>query len=155
MEEGMFRSLLKPSEFSLKFFICCLLFMVGIVLIPEQAHWSLKYGILAGSLGLAFYALGELISAPSYRKICYWLHRYYKIVWIGGAIVFGFVHIFNYVDSFQIDLVLFLMIFPRIIAGYFFGKIKLENRSLIWPVLMHSMNNSLVLLFVLPMSLSN
>lgn len=155
MEEGLFRSLLKPTEFSLKFFFCCVLFMIGIAIIPEEAHWSLKYGVLGGTLLLAFYALGELIPEHIFRKTCYWLHRYYLINWILGAIIFGFVHIFNYVDTFQIDLVLFIMIFPRIIAGFFFGKIKLENRGLIWPMLMHSMNNSMVLLFILPLSLSN
>ena len=154
IEECVFRSLLKPTSASLKIFICSILYLVGLILIPEDAHWSLKYILLLGVLGLIYYALGELIPENYFKQACYWLHRYYLIVWILGALIFGFVHIYNYVESFQIDLVLFLMIFPRIIAGFFFGKIKLENKGMIWPILMHSMNNSIVLLFVLPFALS-
>jgi len=155
IEESIFRSLLKPSESSLKIFFCVMLYLLGITLIPEEAHWTLKYLLLFGVIALVYYALGELIQFKVYNIICYWLHRYYFPIWIGGAIIFGLVHIFNYVETFQIDLVLFIMIFPRIIAGYFFGKIKLENKGLIWSILMHSMNNSLVILIVLPFSLSH
>jgi len=154
IEESIFRSLLKPSATSLKIFICAILYIIGIVLIPEEAHWTLKYLLVLGVIALVYYALGELISPRFYKIVCYWMHRYYFLIWIGGAIIFGLVHIFNYVESFQMDLVLFIMIFPRIIAGYFFGKIKLENKGMIWPILMHSMNNSLVILIILPFSLS-
>lgn len=155
IEESIFRSILKPSASNLKIFICALLYLLGILLIPEEAHWALKYVLLFGCIGLCYYALGELIPEKTFKKACYWLHRYYLIIWIVGAILFGFVHIYNYVDSFHLDLVLILMIFPRIIAGFFFGKVKLENKSLIWPILLHSMNNSMVLIFILPFTLSN
>lgn len=154
IEESIFRSILKPNATSLKIFICAILYLFGLILIPENAHWALKYILLLGVLALAYYAMGELIPETYYRRTCYWLHRYYLIIWILGAIIFGFVHIYNYVDTFQLNLILFIMIFPRIIAGYFFGKIKVENKGMIWPILMHSMNNSLVLIFVLPFSLS-
>lgn len=154
IEESIFRSLLKPSKSTLRIFICSILYMIGIVIIPEEAHWSLRYLLLFGSMAFLYYALGELIGENLYRKICFYFHRYYMAIWIGGAILFGFVHIFNYVDSFQMDLALFVMIFPRIIAGYFFGKVKLENKNLIWPILLHSMNNSLVIILLLPFNLS-
>lgn len=153
IEECIFRSVLKPTATSLKVFICALLYIIGILLMPDDAHWALKYLLLAGSLILCYYALGELIPKLIYHKTCYWLHRHYLIVWILGAFIFGFVHIYNYVDTFQVDLLLLLMIFPRIIAGFFFGKIKLENKSLVWPILLHSMNNSIVLIVVLPFTL--
>ncbi|WP_300441765.1 CPBP family glutamic-type intramembrane protease [Christiangramia sp.] len=111
--------------------------------------------MLFGVIYLVYYALGELIPHIYYRHLCYWLHKYYLLTWILGSVIFGLVHIFNYVDSFQLNLILFIMIFPRIIAGFFFGKIKLENKGMIWPILMHSMNNSLVILIVLPFSLSH
>ncbi|MFV8224456.1 type II CAAX prenyl endopeptidase Rce1 family protein [Christiangramia aquimixticola] len=154
LEEGLFRSLLKPSAASLKFFLCTILYVIGLLLIPEEAHWGLKYGLLSGILFLIYYALGEFIPSPMYKKLCYWLHRYYLWIWIVGAIIFGFVHIFNYVDTFQINLILIALIFPRIIAGFFFGKVKVENKALIWPILMHSLNNSMALIFILPFTLS-
>ncbi|MBT8296187.1 MAG: CPBP family intramembrane metalloprotease [Gramella sp.] len=154
IEESIFRSLLKPTSTSIKVFICSILYITGISLLPEEGHWLLKYILLFGSLLFMYYALGELISENFYKKACYWLHRYYLIIWIAGAIIFGFVHIYNYVDTFHLDLVLMLMIFPRIIAGFFFGKIKLENKGLIWPIVMHSMNNSLVLIILLPFTIN-
>jgi len=153
IEESIFRSLLKPSQESIKLFICALLYIIGLLLIPEKGHWILRYTLLFATLFLIYYALGELIPEKALKKICFWLYRQYLVIWIAGAIIFGFVHIFNYVDSFQLDLTLFMMIAPRIIAGFFFGKIKLENKGMIWPVLMHSMNNSMVLLFMLPFTL--
>ncbi|UJH91251.1 hypothetical protein LZ575_00075 [Antarcticibacterium sp. 1MA-6-2] len=60
------------------------------------------------------------------------------------------VHIFNYVDAFEINVVLVLLIIPRIIAGFFFGKVKIENEGLIWAILMHVMNNGVVTIFLLP-----
>lgn len=155
IEESIFRSILKPTATSLKIFFCALLYIVGLLIIPEESHWLLKYGLLLGTILFLYYALGELIPSKVYHSICYWLHRYYFVIWILGAIIFGFVHIYNYVDTFQVDLVLVLMIFPRIIAGFFFGKVKLENKSLLWPILLHSMNNSMVLIFVLPFTLSH
>ena len=154
IEESIFRSILKPTATSLKIFICAILYIIGIIFIPEEAHWVLKYILLFGVLFLIYYSLGELIPKTFFRQACYWLHRYYLLIWILGSIIFGFVHIYNYVDTFQLDLVLFLMIFPRIIAGFFFGKIKLENKGMIWPILLHSMNNSIVILFVLPFTIS-
>lgn len=155
IEESLFRSLLKPTETSLKIFICAVLYLAGISLIPEAGHWILRNTLLFTSIFLCYYALGELIPPKIFRKVCYRLSRYYLPVWIGGSVAFGFVHIFNYVESFEINLVLFILIFPRIIAGFFFGKIKLENKGMIWPVLMHSMNNSIVLIFVIPYTLSH
>lgn len=154
IEESIFRSLLKPTASSIKIFICAILYIFGLLIIPEDAHWSLKYLLLFATLAFFYYALGQLIPKHTYHKICYWLHRYYFIIWIASAIIFGFVHVFNYVDTFQLDLILIVMIFPRIIAGFFFGKIKLENKGMIWPILMHSMNNSMVLIFLLPFTLS-
>ncbi|MCG9972078.1 CPBP family glutamic-type intramembrane protease [Gramella sp. YB25] len=154
IEESIFRSLLKPSPFSLKLFLCAIIYMTGVFMIPEQGHWILRYSLLFGTILLFYYAMGKLIPSEFYKIICAWLHKYYLFIWIMGAIIFGFVHIFNYVDSFKIDLVLLMMIFPRIIAGFFFGKIKLENKGMIWPILMHSMNNSIVLFFLLPYTLS-
>lgn len=154
LEESIFRSLLRPTHQSIRIFLCAILYIFGILIIPEEAHWVLKYLVLGLSLYLFYYALGKLIPKEIFRKICYRLDKFYLIVWIFGAIIFGFVHVFNYVDSFQIDLMLFLLIFPRIIAGFFFGKVKLENKSLFWPILLHSMNNSMVLVIVLPFMLN-
>ncbi|WP_083642604.1 type II CAAX prenyl endopeptidase Rce1 family protein [Christiangramia flava] len=150
VEESLFRSLLKPSEQNLKLFFCSILYIVGLVLMPENAHWTLKYLLLFLCIAFFYYALGELIPEKLMKKINYWIYRRYLLIWIFSAVIFGFVHIFNYVESFQIDLVLLIMIFPRIIAGFFFGKIKLENREMFWPIALHSLNNLMVFLVMFP-----
>ncbi len=150
IEECIFRSILKPNATGIKIFTCALLYLLGIVIIPEDAHWMLRYTLLFGSLIFCYYALGELVPTWFFKKICYWLHKYYLIIWFAGALIFGIAHIYNYVETFQLDLMLLFLILPRVIAGFFFGKVKIENKGLIWPVLMHSMNNSMVLIVLLP-----
>lgn len=150
IEEGMFRTLIKPSPRELIFFLCSWLLLLELAFFPDYVHWGLKYLFLFLLFIISFLFLKEIIPYKWQMLLCIFLREYYKFVWGLTAIVFGLVHIFNYVDAFEINLVLFLLIVPRIIAGYFFGKIKIENRSIFWPVAMHAMNNSAVLLIVLP-----
>ncbi|WP_232225362.1 CPBP family intramembrane glutamic endopeptidase [Christiangramia salexigens] len=148
IEESLFRTLIKPSQANLKLFVSALAYLVGLMLIPEEGHWMLRYTLLFLSIYLLYYALGELIPEYTLQRITRWLHKKYVIFWLLTSAIFGFVHIFNYVENVQLDLVLFIMIFPRMIAGFFLGKLKIENRSILWPILLHSMNNSMVLIFM-------
>lgn len=150
LEEGMFRTLIRPSPNELIFFICCWIWILSIGLIPDDVSGALKYSFLVLLLIISFLFLKEFISVRIQFKLCLFLKRYYLLVWGITAVIFGIVHIFNYVEGFELNFVLILLIFPRVIAGYFFGKIKIENRGLFWPITMHAMNNSIVLLFLLP-----
>ncbi|MDT0644857.1 CPBP family glutamic-type intramembrane protease [Zunongwangia sp. F363] len=150
LEEGIFRSLIKPSENDIFFFICTWMVIFGAFLIPENVYWALSFALLLVSAILIFLFLKEfttknLISAS--QKI---LIRYYKPLWLLFAFFFGLVHIYNYVEVFEINIALFLLVFPRMIAGYFFGKVKIENHGLIWPILMHMMNNGIIVFFLFP-----
>lgn len=150
IEEGMFRTIIRPSPNEFIFFLCSWLLLLELAFFPDYVHWGLKFLFLLLVFIITFLFLKEVIPYRWKILLCIFLRHYYKFVWGLTALVFGLVHIFNYVDAFEINLTLFLLIVPRIIAGYFFGKIKIENRSLIWPVAMHAMNNSAVLLIVLP-----
>src|SRR5690606_11292128 len=150
IEEGMFRSLIKPSRNELIFFLCIWLFVFVLVFIPEDVNWMIKYGFLLLFFILSFIFLREFIPRSWQKIMCRFLSRYYKVIWMITAVIFGMVHIFNYVEGFELNFVLMLLIFPRIIAGYFFGKIKVENKGLIWPIAMHAMNNGLVFIVLLP-----
>lgn len=150
IEEGMFRTIIKPSPNELILFVCSWLLLMELIFFPDYVHWALKFLFLLLLFIITFLFLKEIIPYRWQMLLCTFLRRYYKFVWGLTALLFGLVHIFNYVDVFEINLPLFLLIFPRIIAGYFFGKIKIENRSLFWPVAMHAMNNSAVLLIVIP-----
>jgi len=150
LEEGMFRTLIKPSPNDFIFFLCSWLLVVAAIFVPLDVHWALKFGFLLLFISLIFLFLREFIPKQFQYKACSILNKYYVSIWMITAIVFGLVHISNYVDGFQIDLLLFLMIVPRIIAGFYFGKIKIENKSMVWPIAMHAMNNATVLIFLIP-----
>ena len=80
------------------------------------------------------------------KKMQYYLHKYYRLIWMLSALIFGYVHVWNYVSGFEFNFILFILIFPRIIAGYFFGRLKVQNQQLYWPILLHAMNNGIVVL---------
>ena len=150
IEEAMFRTLIKPSQNELIFFLCSWIFVGVISIIPADIFWAIKYGFLILFMILTFLFLKEFIPTKWQIILCDFLGRYYILIWILTSIIFGMVHIFNYVEGFQIDFLLFLLIIPRIIAGFFFGKIKIENEGMIWPMVMHAMNNSIILFFLIP-----
>lgn len=151
IEEGMFRTLIKPSRNELIFFlsIWILVLVMGYV-VPLEIFWAIKYGSLLLLFVFSFFLLKALIPVSWQMKLTKFLTNHYKVLWILTALVFGMVHIFNYVEGFKLDFILFLLIIPRIISGFFFGKIKIENRSLIWPITLHAMNNATVLLLLFP-----
>ena len=150
LEESMFRTLIKPSFTEIYIFICAVLAFVGLGFIPQEAHSLLKYGLVILSAIIIFLFLQSLKPSRFLRIFRIILYRNYRLIWLLTAALFGLVHIWNYVEGWQFDLILFLLIFPRIIAGYFFGKIKVENGSLLWPITMHAMNNGIVVFFLLP-----
>src|SRR5690606_13445693 len=150
IEEGMFRTLIKPSRNELIFFLCIWLFVLTLAFIPQSVNWMIKYGFLILFFILSFIFLREFIPVSWQKNLCRFLSRHYKVIWLITSVVFGMVHIFNYVEGFELNFVLLLLNFPRIIAGYFFGKIKVENKGLVWPIAMHAMNNGLVFIVLLP-----
>ena len=154
LEESIFRTLIKPSFSEIYIFLCAILAFIGLGFIPQEANSLLKYALIILSAFLVFLFFSSLKPSPLLRKFRILLHRNYKLMWWFTALIFGLVHIWNYVEGWQLDLILFILIFPRIIAGYFFGKIKIENHSLVWPILMHAMNNGIVVFFLLPKILS-
>ncbi|MGA9324950.1 MAG: CPBP family intramembrane glutamic endopeptidase [Salegentibacter sp.] len=150
IEESVFRSLVKPSENDILIFLCALLSLTAVYFIPVEAYWLLKYSLLLLSVFIIFIFLKAIIPQPLLARISRIFSRRYILIWLISATVFGLVHIGNYVEGWEFNLMLFLLIFPRIIAGFFFGKVKIENGSLLWPILLHAMNNGLIVLFSLP-----
>ena len=146
MEECLFRSLIKPSQNEILVFICSWILFVSLAFIPAEANLILKYSLLLLSVFIIFLFLKSIIPEKRLKKIQYYLHKYYRLIWILSAVIFGYVHVWNYVSGFEFNFILFILIFPRIIAGYFFGRLKIQNRELYWPILLHAMNNGIVML---------
>lgn len=149
IEEGMFRSIIRPTPGELIFFLSSWLIVVTALILPDDLHWLVRI-VFLGLLFLMLYLfLNELITQTWKLRLCRFLKKHYLIIWIITAVIFGLVHVLNYVDSFELNVALLLLVFPRIIAGAFFGKVKIENGSLIWPIALHAMNNGAVVFFLL------
>ncbi len=150
LEESLFRSLVKPSLTEIYIFFCAVLSFIALAFIPTEANTILKYSLLGLSAFLLFLFFSALKPSRFLRIFRLLLYRNYVIFWIITAVLFGLVHVWNYIEGWEFDLILLILIFPRIIAGYFFGKIKIENHSLIWPIFLHAMKNAVVVFFLLP-----
>ncbi len=148
IEELMFRTLLKPKIKELLFFLSSwTLFIIGLF-ITLELEWYARYLIFIVSIFVIFFIYEQLISKKQLQKFKNFLENHQSITLQVTSITFGFLHIFNYVDSFKIDSVLFLLIVPRIIAGHMFGKLKIENEHIIWPILLHAINNGVVFFII-------
>jgi len=148
IEELMFRTLLKPKVTGILLFLSSwTLFIIGLF-ITLELEWYVRYLILIVSIGGIFFIYEQLISKKQLQKLKGFLDNHQLITLQITSIIFGFLHIFNYVDSFKIDSVLFLLIVPRIIAGHMFGKLKIENNHIIWPILLHAINNGVIFLII-------
>ena len=148
-EELMFRTLVYPTITELLLFLSTwTLFILGFF-IQLDIDWYYKHLITIVSTIVCFFIYKNSISI----KILEWskkkLHKHSIIILQLTSVTFGFIHIFNYVDSFRMDSILFLLIIPRIIAGHMFGKLKTENNHMIWPMLLHGMNNGVAFIIIM------
>ena len=146
IEECLFRSLIKPSQNEILVFICSWILFISLPFIPAKANLILKYSLLLLSVFIIFLFLKSIIPEKKMKKMQYYLHKYYRLICMLSALIFGYVHVWNYVSGFEFNFILFILIFPRIIAGYFFGRLKVQNQQLYWPILLHAMNNGIVVL---------
>ncbi|WP_027393994.1 CPBP family glutamic-type intramembrane protease [Aquimarina latercula] len=148
IEELMFRTLLRPKTSDLILFLTSWsLFLTGLF-ITIEFEWYYRFLLLTFFVILLFFVYKKIISESFLEKVVTYLKEHQSITLQVTSIIFGFLHIFNYVDSFRIDSILFLLIVPRIIAGHMFGKIKIENNHMIWPILLHAINNGVVFLII-------
>ena len=148
-EEMMFRTLIKPTHTDLVLFLTSWPVFLTSYFIPAEVHWFFKLVFIAIFLSCFTYVGVQLINPYKVRHLRTWLSRNYKLLWVLSSFAFGLIHITNYVDVFIINLPLFLHIVPRILAGFFFGYIKIKNKNLGWSMALHSLNNAVPLLLLL------
>ncbi len=148
VEEFMFRTLIKPKTNELLLFLSSWsLFIISILLFIE-IKWYYSYLLSAGIICGGFIVYKKIIQRTFLEKIAHILEKYQIITLQITSIIFGFIHIFNYVNSFMIDSILFLLIVPRIIAGHMFGKLKIKNGHIIWAIALHAFNNGIAFLII-------
>ncbi len=150
LEETMFRSVIVPTHRTLLLFLSAWTLFGIQFFIPKLAlAWYFLYPIAI----LVFIAMYALYHYSIPKKLLYrsadFLSKHRILVLQITSILFGLMHIFNYVDTFSMDSSLFLMIVPRIIAGHVCGQLKITNKTLIWPIALHAMNNGLIFIILL------
>lgn len=149
LEEMMFRTVVRPSHADIILFMSAwpVVFLVGFI--PADVHWALKMIFTFIFLVTVFYILVQLIPAPSTVTTRRFLKKWKWSMALLSSLVFGFVHIANYVEGFVINIPLVLLIFPRILAGLMLGWIKIRNGSLPWPMALHAVNNGFAFMLML------
>ncbi len=153
LEELLFRTLLKPTHPEFLLFLSGLTAFIFSIIAAPYGNWIVRTILLFVILVITYYMLQEVISDKSTKKLRVFLSKYVWIILIVTSIVFGLAHINNYVDSFFINLALLLLIFPRIIIGFIAGRLKMKSGAMLWPILLHFMNNAfLIVIFLITKS---
>lgn len=149
LEEAMFRTLIKPSHFDLMLFFAIWPTVLINGFIPSETHWTINALFIIVLLFTLSYVLSLLIPEKYTLKIRAFLERFHISIWVVSSVIFGLVHISNYVDSFTFNLALFILTAPRIIAGFMMGWVKIKNGAIYWSMALHFMNNALPFLLAL------
>ncbi|WP_378175986.1 type II CAAX prenyl endopeptidase Rce1 family protein [Aquimarina sp. SS2-1] len=148
VEELMFRTLLKAKTKDLLLFLSSwTLFFLGLF-ITIKLEWYYRYFLVILTISLLFLIYRIVLPKHFLEKTTRYLKKHQVTTLQITSVAFGFLHVFNYVESFRIDSILFLLIAPRIIAGHVFGKIKIENDHILWPILLHAINNGVVFVII-------
>ena len=141
IEEMMFRSLIKPSHIEVVLFLAIWPVFFLVRFIPLDVYWGLKLIFIAIFLFTVVYIGQQLITEEKTERIRQWLTKKNIVLLVITSLLFGFVHINNYVEEFTFNLALFLLILPRIIAGFMMGLVKIRNKQLPWSMALHALNN--------------
>ncbi|WP_161555232.1 CPBP family intramembrane glutamic endopeptidase [Dokdonia sinensis] len=149
IEEMMFRTLIRPSHNDLMLFITAWPIFYVNRFIPVDVHWVVKIVFIAVFLFTVYYLLIQGIPERKTLRLRNFLERQAWAVLVITSLIFGLVHINNYVDEFAVDLALFMLIVPRILSGWMMGLLKLRNKHLIWSIALHALNNGVVVLIMI------
>ena len=144
-EEIMFRGLLRPSHSELLLFMSAWMGFFFMLLTGGLDYPYLKMIGLAVVFVSSYYLFQLWFSEKSSTSIRKWFHRYAGFLWVVSSLVFGLVHIYNYVDSFLLNAALVVAIIPRILIGFAAGYLKLRSGVLVWPILLHFLNNAVAI----------
>ena len=141
VEEMMFRTLIEPSHADLILFICAWPVFLGAGFLPESIHWAIRLGFSGVVLFTTYTIIKQLIPKEKTAYVRSQLSKYVLPILISSSILFGLVHISNYVTDFTINAALVLLVIPQIIAGFMLGWVKRNNTHITWPMGLHFMNN--------------
>lgn len=149
VEEMMFRTLIKPSHSDLILFICSWPVFLGSRFLPESIHWLLRLTFAMIVLFTLHTILKQLIPENATAYLRKKLKQYIIPVLIVSSLVFGLVHISNYVTDFTINPALVILVIPQVIAGFVLGWVKHKNTHITWSMGLHFMNNIVPVMLII------
>ncbi len=156
VEEMMFRTLINPSHSDLILFICSWFVFLSAPYLPATIHWLIKFGFSMVVLFVLHTMLKQLIPEELTSGIRKTLSQFVTPILIISAILFGLVHISNYVTDFTVNTSLLILVIPQIIAGFMLGWVKRTNTDITWSMGLHFMNNVVpVAIIIFGSSLTN
>ena len=144
-EEIMFRSLIKPSYEDLLLFISGWISFFFMGFSEGLTNWYIRLLIMFAVFIGVYYLLQFVVPRKALVGVQGFLGKYVLVILIITSIIFGMAHIYNYVESFLLNAALFAMIIPRIVLGGIAGWLKVKTGVLIWPILLHFLNNAFVI----------
>lgn len=141
LEEMLFRTLIKPSHADLILFSCSWPVFIGSSFLPDSIHWLLRLLFTIIVIFTLYTILIQLIPAAHTVYLRKKLTQLVIPILIISSLLFGLVHISNYVIDFTINAALILLVTPQIIAGCILGWVKHHNTHIAWSMGLHFMNN--------------
>jgi membrane protease YdiL (CAAX protease family) len=148
-EEVLFRSLVRPGYGDLLLFLSGLASLATLFLLGDAVAWYVRLGCAIACFMGTFYLLQVVLPRRSVTVLLIGLRRAAVLILIISSVLFGLVHIYNYVDTFTLSTALLAAIVPRIALGIVAGWLKLKSGILLLPILLHFLNNGVVIGFLL------
>lgn len=149
IEEMMFRTLIQPSHSDIILLLCSWPVFYLNSYLPQDVNWVLKLLFVGVFLFVLFYILRELIPPIKTARLRAFLDKNQIPVLVMSSLIFGLVHINNYVEDFMINVALIALIIPRVLAGLMMGLVKIKNKHLGWSIGLHAINNGVVIIILI------
>ncbi|MEI7502631.1 MAG: CPBP family intramembrane glutamic endopeptidase [Paludibacter sp.] len=134
---------------SLSFSSIVLIFIVLIPVLEElifRLYLRYKHNILARFFIFGFIITGRNNKIKIEEAFKRFWFKQYKYIFYFSAIIFGFVHVFNYDYNIKMLLLFPLLTAPQIVMGVFLGYMRVRF-NIFQSIILHSLHNAI---FVIP-----
>ena len=137
VEELLFRLWLKVDQRTL--FSSAILILLTIALFVQLVSYWITVGLLV--IGIVALVIAVLDATKRIEKI---VARYFNILFYSSVLLFGIVHIFNYLPlTWQTWLLAPILVSPQLILGSMLGFIRVRY-GILYAILFHMMVNALL-----------
>ncbi len=129
-------------------------YIVAVPLLEEiifRLYLRYKTNYLLRFFILLFYVAGKENKEHTEKRIKKIWYKQYVYIFYFSAVLFGFVHVFNFDFDFKMLLLFPILTAPQIFAGIFMGYLRVRY-NLIWGYFLHAIHNLISLLPFLLMS---